>query len=92
MLIFFTLVVACLAKLDLRVKLSLKEAEKLTGSDLDEYLLRHQKLFKVGESKQAVERMKHLMDSKFLVEPKEEERKKIPIDKDEVIPEKAIGI
>ena len=42
----------------------------------------------VGESKEADERMEHLMDVKYLVVPDDKDRKKIEIADDEEIPER----
>ncbi|RCN47324.1 hypothetical protein ANCCAN_06612, partial [Ancylostoma caninum] len=69
------------------VKLPLHEAEKLTGQNLVEYVRRHQNLFEVEESKEADERMKYLLDPKYLISPDDKDRKE---DDDDVEPPEEI--
>ncbi|RCN47326.1 hypothetical protein ANCCAN_06614 [Ancylostoma caninum] len=85
MLVLFALIATISAELDLSVELPLHEAEKLTGQDLVEYVRRHQNLFKVKESKEAEERMKYLLDPKYLISPDDKDRKQD--DDDEEPPE-----
>ncbi|KAL6732928.1 hypothetical protein Aduo_003633 [Ancylostoma duodenale] len=85
MVVLFALIATISAELDLSVKLPLHEAEKLNGQDLVEYLRRHQNLFRVKESEEAEERMKYLMDPKYLISPDDKDRKQD--DDDEEPPE-----
>ncbi|KHJ94250.1 papain family cysteine protease [Oesophagostomum dentatum] len=68
--------------------LSLQEAEQLTGSALQDYLRRHQSLFKVGETKEGNEGMKHLIDVKFLRIPEGTERVSVQLEENEEVPER----
>ncbi|CAJ0596279.1 unnamed protein product [Cylicocyclus nassatus] len=66
--------------------LSLEEAEKLTGTELVDYLKTHQTLFEVGETPASVEGMKHLMDSKYTKIPANVKR--VKFESDEELPER----
>ncbi|CAJ0596281.1 unnamed protein product [Cylicocyclus nassatus] len=83
MLLILLLVQAVLTR-DEKI-LTLEEAEKLRGADLEEYVRTHQMLFKVGVTPAAEEGMKHLMDFKYLDMP--DEAPIVKVDSDEEPPD-----
>ncbi|KHJ94251.1 papain family cysteine protease [Oesophagostomum dentatum] len=65
-----------------------EEAEKLTGSALQDYLREHQSLFEVGETAEGKEGMKHLIDVNFLRIPEGTVRMRVQLEENEDVPER----